>query len=293
MQVVLLLILVIAVATFFGKKNSQYSRIVVGSVFGVFVFFFWQDLQYYADLKHWPDLHKKIAFLFIGIFAIVLSKLLINLKRELLVSSACFTAFIIIGVVHYSEDADIKNTIALYSGFFDSPINKPNTGYEKDETTTTFQYPLGGYQMAIPANWTMRTDKGPLFPYFQLMAHDKVSIEFRPGCFNKQSAIFTELVANLGKDKSKSNIQFDSQCINHGNSFYSCKITQFTPNKKATRVFWIATRNDISKGIELDFVIHKSEAEIRREIDGVINSIKPATSQTYKDRSCLKPVEWF
>lgn len=291
MQVVTLLILVFLLAALFGKRKSPYSRVIIGSVFGVFFFSIWPFFSYYADLYHWPELHKQIAFLVMGVTATLISVLLVLIRHELTVAIISFVAFVIVMVATFSAKVQIKNEIAIQSGFF-KEITTNTSNKKLDSGITKFTYPVAGYQVYIPKHWQLRTDKGPEFQYFQIMKNGVLQAEFRPKCFEKDHIAITEIISNIQNKQLNTNQQTDVQCFYHGKSFYSCKISLFTEDKKVKRINWIGMRDDIQKGIELDFVLYESNSKIMQNINNIIASLLPV-SGVKNGSGCLGLAEWF
>jgi Ca2+/Na+ antiporter len=266
---------------------------VVGSVFGIFVFSFWQFFLYYAELTRWPELIKQIAFLATGVAAVILSILLTKIKHELVVAIICFVLFVIVMVVSYSANAPIKNAIAFQTDYFKHKVSEPK-GFEPNETTTVFKHPAGGYKLSIPENWKLRTDKGPLFPYFQFMDGNAVRIELRPTCFAKEKAVITDIVSGIRDRRRISNKQSDVQCFQDKNSFHFCKIYQYSAGREIKRLNLIGVRDDISKGIDLDFVFFQDNPDVSHDVNGIIQSLAPIPeTETNGNSVCLGLAEWF
>ena len=291
MQIVLLLIMVFLIAAFIGKKESPYGRIVVGSVFGVFVFSFWRFFLYYADLLHWSELNKQIAFLATGVAAVILSIFLVKIKHELSVAIICFASFVIVMVISYSAEAPIKNAIAFQTNYFKDKTSE-TIGFKPGENTSTFKHPAGSYQVSVPQNWVLRTDKGPMFQYFQLMDGNAVAVEFRPTCFKKETAVITDIVSSIRDRQQNSSKQPEVQCYHHGDAFYSCRIVQYSVDQKINRINWVGIRDDIAKGVDLDFVFFQNRPDALRDIDDIINSLAPVREKS-GDSPCLGLAEWF
>jgi hypothetical protein len=291
MKVVFLLVIVFLIVALIGKKESRYGRVVVGSVFGIFVFSFWHFFLYYADLNHWSELNKQIVFLVTGVAAVVVSIFLTKIKHELPVAISCMASFVVIMVISYSAEAPIKNAIAFQTDYFKS---KPAefTGFSLGDKTSTFKHTAGGYQVFVPEKWELRTDKGPSFQYFQLMDEGEVAIELRPTCFAKETAVITDIVSNLRDRGKTTNNHSKVECFRKNGSFYYCEIYQYSAGKEIKRLNWIGVREDIPKGIDLDFVFFKEKQDALRDVNGIIESLAPY-SGTNGNAVCLGLAEWF
>jgi len=286
-----LLILVLLIAMLMGKKKSTYSRITIGSIFGIAFFSIWQFLKYYAVLSNWPELYNQIAFLILGVSTTLISVFLCNLKKELIVTSISAVLFISAMLLTFTAEIKIKNQIAFHSGYFkiNKTIDSNNLNTNK---TTLFKQNVAGYSVNLPEDWKLRRDKGPLFYYFQLIQNKVVVAEFRPKCFGKNNIAVTDIIANITTANQNNTPKSDFQCFSHGGGFYSCQVDNFATNKQLKRRTWIAIRNDIKKGIELDFIINKNDTSIIKNMNEIISSLS-AIKPVNTDAECLGLTEWL
>lgn len=291
MQVISLLILVLLMATIIGKNKSPYSRIVIGSVFGIFFFSFWQFFKYYTALYNWSELYIQIAFIAVCIVATLISALLIKVRHELTTAIASFLVFVIFMLITYSQEIQIKNEIAITSGYFDNNQIKISA-YTPTLEQSMFTHTIGGYQVFIPSGWALRVDKGQEFKYYQLMHDDTLIAEFRPKCFETDRIALTDIVTNLLNKSSNSLLQPDFLCNHIDELLYFCQVNEYKANNEIKRISWLGMRADIRKGVDLDFILHTASADTLSQINNIIASLRP-TANANSNAECLGLSEWF
>ncbi len=274
-----------------GKNKSPYARVVIGSVFGVFFFSFWQFFKYYSTLYHWSELHIQATFIVLSVVATLSSALLVRVKYDLIVAIASFSIFALCMLVTYSEEVQIKNEIAIISGYFDNKQIKPSN-HEPISGHNTFTHTIGGYQVSIPPTWQLRVDKGQAFKYYQLMHDDVLMAEFRPKCFQSDQVALTDVAAALLTKPSSQLLKPGLFCGFRKTLIYFCRIDEYKASNKIKRINWLGIRKSFQKGVDLDFVLHEPHPDVLPQIDGIIASLQP-TRGANSGATCLGLSEWF
>ncbi|VAW62130.1 hypothetical protein MNBD_GAMMA09-269 [hydrothermal vent metagenome] len=292
MQIVILLVVVIAVTFLLRKEKSTYSRVIIGSVFGVLFFSVWPFVFYYMDLKALPELYilpGYIVALFIGV---LISLFLVRLKHEHIVALLVALVFIVITIFTRSSEVDIKNKISIYSGYFENDKPVLNRDNSVELLNPRREYAASGYRVSLSREWQKQTDKGPMFEYFLLLKNDNKRAEFRPKCFSKIHVPLFDVVNYFNQPDYPGTLSDATNCYQISEVSYACKITTIDAEQGLKRIQWFAMNTQSNRSGELDFVIYNESPEILSEIAHIIDSVQFAR-ETEKDIGCLATAEWL
>ena len=108
MQAVNLLTLVILVGFLLKVEKSPYSRIIIGSVFGIMFFSIWPFTVYYVDIYKLSKTHLISSYVVISILAVIFSILLIRIKQKFAVGVVALLLFSSITIITLSFESKIK-----------------------------------------------------------------------------------------------------------------------------------------------------------------------------------------
>lgn len=292
MQIVILLTLVILLGFFLKKEKSQYARMVIGSIFGIIFFSIWPFIVFSLEIHELSNSYHAISYITVSLLAALIVLLLLRLKHKQIVTILSFFLFIITTIISISFESKIKNKISIYTGYFaDKNIAQKNS---KSLNTSGARnvFAAHNYFFSLNKQWTKKSDKGPLFQYFQWVNEENKISEFRPRCFSSEEISLPEIVHNLNYFITTDNMTMDKTCYKMSNYTYSCKISSLNQNNKAKRTRWYLMDSRYTYGAELDFVLFEDSQNLDAEIEKIINSIK-LNKNTSKDIDCLVLAEWL
>lgn len=292
MQTVILLTLVIIAGFLFKKEKSPYSRMVIGSVFGVIFFSIWPFSVFYIEIHTLKENHLIFSYSIISILAIILSLLLIRIKQELTVAIIALLFFFSITIFTMSFESEIKNKISIHAGYFE--VSNP-IPYKANNTSALKQRKLfskHNYTITLNNNWQKKTDKGSLFEYFLLFDGNNKVAEFRPKCFNTRKISLPEIVKNIKHAIQVNNTDVKNYCYSPDKITYACEITSLDRNEQTKRIRWYSLDTEATYGIELDFVLFRNKTSILKEIEQIIGSSK-ITDKNTNNYNCLGLTEWM
>jgi len=290
MDIISLLVIVLFLSYLVGKNTSPYARAVLGSVFGIFYLGIWRFTIFYLDLFQYQESVRKSVLLGLMVVATLLALGLIRIKYVTTVAATCVVLFIVAMVATFSLDVPIKNAIASQSGLF-QPVTA--TPFLKNPDEQLFTQDSGNYQVAVPASWQLRTDKGPQFPYYQWRAQDKLLLEFRPRCFDSSQTTIADILMNMRSADKDVNLHTEFHCTKDTTrKTVACKADRYQAKDQLKRVEYFARADQASKGIELDFVLSQNTADITQAIDRVIDSLQPLLGKG-NNSQCLGLAEWM
>lgn len=292
MQAVILLTLVIITGFLFKREKSPYSRIVIGSVFGIIFFSIWPFTVFYMEIHKSSENYLIFSYSIISIFAIILSLLLIRIKQELTVAIIALLLFSSITIFTISFESEIKNKISIHTGYFEM---SPPTSNKVNYTTNMKQRKLfskHNYTITLNNNWQKKTNKGSQFEYFLLFNGNNKIAEFRPKCFNTRIISIPEIIKNIKHTTENSNMTVKEYCYSLDKTSYACKIVYLNKEEQTKRIRWYSLNTEATYGIELDFLLFENMTSTLKEIKQIIDSAKIADKNN-KNYNCLGLTEWM
>ena len=292
MQAAILLTLVIIIGLLFKKEKSQYSRVVIGSVFGIMFFSIWPLTVFYIEIHDLSKNYNVLSYAFVSAAAIILSYLLIRIKQELFIAIFAFLLFFVITIYSMSYESNIKNKISIYTDYFDkgSTISTNiNTAVNIKQRKLVSTH---NYIVSLNNSWQKKTDKGQLFKYFILSDGKNYLADLRPKCFSTETISLPEIIKNTKHVVHASNMKAKSYCYKTNDFNFACKVLSIGKDEQTKRVRWYSFNTGSTHGIELDFVIFKDENSVIKEIEQIINSAKFSDTSN-KTSNCLGLTEWM
>ena len=287
MQAVSLLLIVILLGYVFKNEKSTYSRMIIGSIFGIVFFAIWPLALYFAHLYMLSEIYRISFYVGLSLMAISLSFILIKLDYNEFVAPLALALFVVINVITFSFDSNIKNFIAINSNYFSNslPVTELNTRANRaSHSNHNYTYTLTG-------DWNKKTDKGSVFEYYELYKDNVKQIELRPKCFAADKTIFTDIVDRLIKSIENREQTADTECYKTDQPNYACRINSLS-NNNITRTRWLRIDTQLKYGMELDFVIFNQHTSNTSEINTIIQSALFNNSDP-SDVNCLTLTEWI
>jgi len=287
MQAISLLLLVILLGYVFKNEKSTYSRMIIGSIFGVVFFAIWPFVLYLADLYMLSEAYRLSGYIGLCVVAMSLSFLLVKTDYNEIIAPLSFALFVVIIVITFSFKSNIKNFIAINSNYFSNslPVTELNTQANRaSHANHNYTYTLTG-------DWNKKTDKGSVFEYYELYINNVKQIEFRPRCFDANKSALSEIVNNMITSAENRNHSAKTECYAAGQSNYACRIDSLS-RKEITRSHWLRIDRQLKYGMHLDFVIFNQQPSNAREINAIIQSAIFNNADP-KDINCLSITEWM
>ncbi len=289
MQTVILLALTIVFSFIIRPTDNRYSRLIPGAVFGMFFFAVWPLGQFYLKIHRQNDYENTLVFLAIVLMAFVLSAFLIKLRNQLAAMIISVILFIVAITGVFSYETEIKNSIAIYSGYFNKDTNHKNNATEKKDNSNRNIINAHNYTFSLTSEWIKKTDKGDMFAYYQLFDKNNLIIELRPKCFNSTLTSLPDIISRVTANSNNINAKYVRLCQRWSKNQFSCEIS-ITKNKiKRLRWFLLDTTSDY--GVELDFITKNKYLLNRKEIDKITSSVKITLKN--KELYCLDLAEWL
>ncbi len=290
MYVIGLLILVFLVVALLGKNKSPYARVIIGAVFGVGFLVLWPYVLFYSKLFHWPELQLQITWLVFCVVGTLVGIALAKLPFALPVAVVSFVLFAASAIASFSFEVQAKNFIALKAGLFDQAVPVAAQALSAN-AGNQFVHPAG-YMLVLPAHWQLQTDKGETFPYFQLKDGNTLLAELRPGCFDKQQTALPDIVMQLQQPVPTAQpINSMPYCFREGDAHITCRVVQPPRDKQVKRIHWLAVRDNITPGVNLDFVFYREPAALEKDMNVIMASLQAGGISTMA--WCLGTSDWF
>jgi len=292
MQTVTLLTLVIITGFLLKKEKSPYSRIIIGSVFGVIFFSVWPLTVFYSEIHKLNENHIVFLYGIFSILAITISLFLTRIKQKSHLAIFALFFFLSTTIFTMTFESEIKNKIAIYTGFFET-IN-PASHKQKNAGAIRQRKLLSKYNYTITMNnsWQKKTDIGPHYEYFILHDKNNEIAEFRPKCFATGNISLPEIIKNIKHSTRVNKIQIEEYCYSPDKTTYACKAIYSNRKKQIKRIRWYSMNNKSNYGVELDFVLLKNITSTIKEIEQIIRSTK-ITNKSTKNYHCLGLAEWM
>jgi len=287
MQAISLLLVVILLGYVFKNEKSNYSRMIIGSMFGVAIFAIWPLALYFSHLYMLSEIYSISFFVSLSLIAMSLSFILIKLDYNELVAPLAFILFVVITVITLSFDSSIKNFIAINSNFFSNSLSVTEPDKQSDKKT----YSSHNYTYTLTGDWNKKTDKGSVFEYYELYKDSVKQIEFRPKCFSADKTTFTDIVDRLISSIENREQTAETECYKTNQPNYACRINSLN-DKALTRTRWLRIDTQLKYGMELDILIFEQHPTNTREVDSIIQSAQFNNSDP-SDVNCLTLTEWL
>ena len=287
MLTISLLLLVILLGYVFKNEKSTYTRVIIGSIFGIVFLSVWPYFIYFADLRMLSEAYLLSAYIGLFLLAMSLSYPLVKSDYNDFIAAISFVVFIVISVFTFAFESNIKNFIAINSNYFTNslPDIELNAQANRDSHSNhNYTYTLGN-------GWIKKTDKGNFFEYYELYINNVKQLEFRPRCFNADKSALSEIINNAIISAENRNHSAKAQCYNVGQSNYACRVDSFN-GKDVTRSQWLRFDRQLKYGMELDFVIFNQQPTNIREINVIIQSAL-FNNADQNNINCLSITEWF
>ena len=292
MQAIILLSLVIITGFLFKKEKNPYSRIIIGSIFGIVFFSIWPFTVFYFDIHHLKEKYLIFLYVLFLMLAASTSLLLVKIKQSLVIAFVSFICFILLTIYTVSYKNEIKNKVAIYSGYFHLNETGPFKNTSTKITKGRKIFSKFNYTFTLNKKWVKKSDKGSIFEYFILSDKNYKVAEFRPRCFNTQNISIPEIIKNIKHSTLLNRNFIKNNCYQSGKTTFSCDVTELDNKKNTKRVRWFSIDTKIKYGIELDFITFKSQALVKKEIKKTIDSAKFSV-KNHKEYNCLTPTEWM
>ncbi|MCW8935148.1 MAG: hypothetical protein OQK98_10525 [Gammaproteobacteria bacterium] len=286
MQIISLLILVILLGYVFKNEKSTYTRVIIGSIFGVTFLSVWPYFLYFADLYMLSEAYLLSAYIGLFLVAMSLSYPLVKSNYNDFIAAISFVIFVVITFFSFAFESNIKNFIAINSNYFSNslPVAELNTQENRASHSNH------NYTYTLSSDWIKKTDKGNLFEYYELYINNVKQLELRPRCFNADKSALSEIVNNTIISAESRDHSAKVQCYDAGQSNYACRVDSFN-GKNITRSRWLRIDRQLKYGMELDFVIFNQQTNIR-EINVIIQSAI-FNNADQNNINCLSITEWI
>ncbi len=292
MQIISLLTILVLVGVLFKKEVSPYARIIIGSVFGTVFFAVWPYVYFYSEIHRLSELQILISYIMLSIMAVGISVALVKIKKyKFLVITASLVIFVIANIAAQFEDKEIKNTIAIYTDYYNHSISDFKLNRSHDNVEGQYVYDSKNFVLLLNDGWIKQADKGPMFDYFYLIVDGVRVVELRPKCINKQSDSIPGIVMNIQRFFEIQNVTTNTKCYRKDKASYACKIDATNQEGKVQRIRWLGINTDLNTEAELDFIVLSERSSLLNEIQRVIDSITFKKPQD--DMSCLSLTEWM
>jgi len=292
MHIVLLIAAGMALAYFSRPKDKKSYQIAILAIIGFAFFCIWRLTDYYIDIFYTDSNIKNISF-----FVLMLSVLLIGLlpsvrriSRNRAILLACI--FVISVVLTFIFEKNIKNSVAVWGGYFDNPASQLTHSFKK-ESTQLYNHVTGGFTINIPESWQKKTHDSGL-DYFELQGTSKTHAELRPRCFHNTDISIPEIVNNIFYWDQTHEFIVKKNCFISSGNINNCFIRSHGngKNNKQEKWRWLVMDEFQRQNIELDFIFYSDNAQSRRDAEAIINSLvfKPLISPL---PFCTSTVDWF
>lgn len=271
-------------------KNDTYYRNTVFAIVGITFFFFLKFIDYYFFIFPHSDIYYNIISASVILSTVLLCLSPLAIKSGMIGASISIIFFSISVVLALGFEYDIKNIIAEKGGYFNNP---PHQKYEID-TTNNQKYTNGegGFSIQLLEIWEQKKHEGDL-DYFVFNKSGTKIAEIRPTCFHSSKHVITDIVNNLKKTAITENQTSTHKCYKK-DDFFVCLIKNTDKSTKTPfeRWHWLAMNPHYRQNIEIDVLIHKPSAEIKREITRIFNSVKIWPLPTPRP-TCSGTIDWF
>jgi len=292
MQIISLLSIVVLAGFLFKKEASPYARIIIGSVFGAVFFAVWPYVYFYRKIHGFSELQILISYIMLSIMAVGLSVVLVKIKKyEFLIVTVSLVVFVIANIVAQFEDKVIKNSIAIYTDYYNHSTEELKSNESHDDVEGLYLYDSKNFSLLLNDAWIRQTDKGPIFDYFYLIVDGVRVAELRPKCINKQSYAIPDIVMNIQNFFEIQNATTNTKCYQKDKANYACRIDANNQEGKMQRIRWLGINTDFNTEAELDFIVLSERSSLLNEIQRVIDSITFKNPQD--DMACLSLTEWM
>jgi len=287
MQIISLLLLVIILGYVFKNEKSTSTRFIIGSIFGIVFLSVWRYFLYFADLHMLSEAYLLPAYIGLFLLAMSLSYPLVKSNYNDFIAAISFVVFVVILVLTFSFESNIKNFIAINSNYFTNSL--PDT--ELNTQANRASHSNHNYTYTLSSDWIKKKDKGIFFEYYELYINNVKQLEFRPRCFNADKSALSEIINNAIISAESRNHRAKAQCYDVGQSNYACRVDSLN-GKDVTRSQWLRFDRQLKYGMELDFVIFNQQPTNIREINVIIQSAL-FNNADQNNINCLSITEWF
>ncbi|MDH5571451.1 MAG: hypothetical protein OEY89_06775 [Gammaproteobacteria bacterium] len=290
MEIVLLIIALLIFGKSSSLKNQTEPRIIAGALLGIVYFCLWPYIHYFLELSSTSDFYIQTTYVILLTVSLILTRLLLMIGAYEITMAAAIGLFITLMLLSASFEIRIKDQLAEYSGFFESPSHFNKTINNPATESKQIQVANGAYGITIPADWKEHKHHTTQLSYYRPDDTSQAIVEFRPRCYSKRKLALTEVVngmLQIHREKASS----DYQC-SHWNQGYACRVSIFDAAGKSTRIRWIVAEGYTDNSLELDFIVNPEHSQSTVIADAVFNTLIHSKSDT-APQVCVSPIEWF
>lgn len=288
MEIVLLIVAILV----FGKTTKHVEKVevklIAGSILGIFYFFIWPYVYYYAQLVGWSEMHTQISFVSLLAVFLLLVRGLIEVKFYEIAQVLFIGLFLIFWALSSAYDSQIRDKVADYADYFAESLILSIVTTEP--LTKKISSPTNAYTALIPEHWKEYKHTGTLLPLYRPASTTSSIIEFRPRCDQKQNNSISKIIEGMSSIHQE-NQNSSHQCFHWKKHDYACRV-KISDDAGIIRVRWIGANKETDHLLELDFVMQKGSQQDLALIDSIFQSIK-YNQVADKTANCVTPIEWF
>jgi len=296
MEIIILLAVVLLLGKIKNKNDEKIFRVIAGSILGIVFFFLWPYLHYYIQLLTWEETYVYLSYLTLITVAMSFIILLSTFRLNDFSAAVFFSIFILVWIITYSYEIQLKNKIADLAHFFDGGAITSNKvaslkHYQKKYTSNS-----GGYTIFIPVTWILNKHKITGLDYFITKENNAISNEFRPKCYQPASVSMSDLFKQLNTalEDVKS---ISRHCYRWDTDGYACKMTiaNNSDTYKPERVRWFGVNHHSGHAVELDFVFKGAQGidSFLVVIDSIIASVQLIEMPEITGSCGVTASEWY
>ncbi len=292
MQIVYLVVIAVLLGTFVRPSDKRSYYIAIMAIFGIAFFCLWRFIEFYLAVSGTDTSDKSVYFyllmLVIGIVALL--PIVVHIHRTAaIVLMLIFFAFV---VPTFIFDKNIKDGIAILSGYFDDPAVRFGEA-SKPLNSTEYMFSDGGVSIQIPAGWQKKLHASGL-SYFVRTSSGKVVAEMRPSCFHETELSIPEIVNNILRWDADNAFTSSKQCYLNSDSVFNCLIRSTgagsAPVKEKWR--WFMMDKYQRQNVEIDLIFYSASEQAKQDAKGMIDSAKWIPLKGFLPQ-CVGTIDWF
>lgn len=274
--------------------QNHYSRIIVGAVFGIFIFTIWPFIHYYVSIEGLADSLKYTYLALTSITALLASLVITRIPQKELATAITTLCFIIALFINFNFEKPIKNRIAINSQYFsdEAPVRKLKNSESIQASNITITRNHYNYELLLDEQWRKQTDKGSMFTYYQYHETNNKVIELRPKCYSSHDTALTEIVDRIDTVTKRNGKTLQTQCYKISDNEAACKLTEINAAGITDRIRWYSINTEIEYGIALDFIIFKTLQTNPDAIQVVIDNTR-INRDALDKQDCIGLVDWM
>lgn len=271
-------------------KNDKYYRNSVFAIVGITFFCLLKFTDYYFSIFPHSNFARNIIDGSVITITVLLCLSPLIVKSGPMGAGISITLFSLSALLALGLDYQVKNFIAEKGGYFNQ--TPPQTPKKSPYRTKKYISDEGGFRIQLQDKWEKKRHKSEQ-DYFVLNELDSKIAELRPICFHTSKNVITDIVNNFRKSALIEKTSISHYCYKK-NEFFVCLIKNIWENNNSPleRWHWIAMNPHYQQNIELDVLIYKQDAEIKEEINRIINSVEIG-SLPDPTPICSGTIDWF